>query len=211
MPEILKHDYRIPPQLKLNSYLGEGQRCHAYAGQYEGQPVAVKFYKPDYIAKYRDRYKCPIELFEHDRNLAFYSVDELRPYTVQPIATLCGKDGYSAAFVQEYVEGEVLRDLMMRIGHLPPEILESGRYIVDTAKAAGLHDLDMNDRNIKVQETENGWRPIVYDFNMMPQHMHAPNPLRALALKWGLRDKSKRDYLCLERWAFLGRHGGDDP
>ena len=46
----------------------------------------------------------------------------------------------------------------------------------------------------------------LYDFNLMPQHLHAPNPFVWLALRLGLRRKSHRDYRNLKKWELRGRN-----
>ncbi len=204
-------EIRIPDELKLGKLLGRGARSMGYEAEWQGRRVAIKFYRPRFIHKFRHRYGVDIAQFEFDRNAAFRAVPELSQYTVEPIRVLSERDGYSPAFVQEFVQGRPLIDVIRELGHLPPRILELGRYVIDTANAAGLHDLDMNDSNIMVRQTDNDWISSVYDFNLMPQYLHAPNPLVKLLYRLGIREKSRRDYLCLQRWAFLGEHGGYDP
>lgn len=201
----------VPDELKVGEILGRGARSMGYAGEYNGRKVAIKFYRPKFIDKFRRRYGVDIAQFEFDRNAAFRAVPGLREHTVEPLRVLRQEDGHSPAFVQEFVQGQPLINLIRELGHLPPEILAMGRQIIDTACAAGLHDLDMNDSNIMVQQRDTGWHLLVYDFNLMPQYLHAPNPLVALQYKLGIRKPSGRDYQCLKRWAFLGEHGGYDP
>lgn len=201
----------VPGDLKVAELLGRGARSMGYAGQLNGRKVAIKFYRPKFVDKFRYRYGVDIAQFEFDRNAAFRAVPGLQKHTVAPLRVLSAEDGYSPAFVQEFVPGRPLIDVMRELGHLPSGILELGRRIIDTANAAGLHDLDMNDSNIMVEQTAGEWNIFVYDFNLMPQYLHAPNPLVALLYKLGIRKKSRRDYLCLERWKFLGEHGGYDP
>ncbi len=204
-------EIKVPDELKLGRLLGRGARSMGYEASLDGKKVAVKFYRPKFIDKFRDRYGVDIAQFEFDRNAAFRAVPGLEKFTVEPIRVLEAKDGYSPAFVQEFVQGQPLVELMRGLGHLPPRILELGRQIIDTANAAGLHDLDMNDSNIMVRKKGDDWRLTVYDFNLMPQYLYAPNPIVKLLYKLGIRDKSGRDYQCLKRWAYLGEHGGYDP
>ncbi|MGB1580228.1 MAG: hypothetical protein ACPHER_01825 [Nevskiales bacterium] len=201
----------VPDDIEVGEILGNGARSMGYAGELNGHKVAIKFYRPKFIEKFRRKYGVDIAQFEFDRNAAFRAVPELEQHTVEPLRVLRPEDGYSTAFVQEFVQGQPLVQLMRELGHLPADILDMGRKIIDTACAAGLHDLDMNDSNIMVQKRETGWHLLVYDFNLMPQYLHAPNPIVALQYKLGIRKKSGRDYQCLERWAFLGEHGGYDP
>lgn len=202
---------RVPDELKVGELLGRGARSMGYAGELHGRKVAIKFYRPKFVEKFRRKYNVDIAQFEYDRNAAFRAVEGLAEFTVEPLRVLCDEDGHSPAFVQEFVQGRPLIDVIRELGCLPERILGLGRQIIDTANAAGLHDLDMNDSNIMVREENGDWRLIVYDFNLMPQYLHAPNPIVALLYRLGIRKKSRRDYMCLNRWAFLGRHGGYDP
>lgn len=204
-------DIRVPADIEVGEVLGRGARSMGYAGTLAGRKVAIKFYRPKFVHKFRHKYGVDIAQFEYDRNAAFRAVPGLAQFTVEPLRVLDERDGYSPAFVQAFVPGRPLIEVMRELGHLPDRILELGRQIIDTANAAGLHDLDMNDSNIMVEQFGDDWRLYVYDFNLMPQYLHAPNPIVALLYKLGIRKKSGRDYQCLERWAFLGRHGGYDP
>lgn len=201
----------VPDDLKVGELLGRGARSMGYAGELHGRRVAIKFYRQRFIHKFRDRYGVDIAQFEFDRNAAFRAVPGLETHTVEPLRVLRAEDGHTPAFVQEFVEGTPLVQLIRDLGHLPAEILEMGKQIIDTACAAGLHDLDMNDSNIMVQQRDGKWHLLVYDFNLMPQYLFAPNPIVKLQYKLGIRKRSGRDYQCLKRWAFLGRHGGYDP
>ncbi|MGH8459372.1 MAG: hypothetical protein ACRESV_08475, partial [Nevskiales bacterium] len=58
--------------------------------------------------------------------------------------------------------------------------------------------------NIKLRHTSAGWMPLIYDFNLLPQHLYAPNPFRWLSLRLGLRHPGHRDHASLEGWANLG-------
>ncbi len=202
---------RVPDELQVGEILGRGARSMGYAGTYKNRKVAIKFYRSKFVDKFRRRYGVDIAQFEYDRNAAFRAVPGLREFTVEPLRVLSEEDGYSPAFVQEFVQGRPLIDVIRELGYLPERILERGRQIIETANAAGLHDLDMNDSNIMVRQEDDDWRLIVYDFNLMPQYLHAPNPLVTLLYRLGIRQKSRRDYMCLNRWAFLGEHGGYDP
>ena len=202
---------RVPDDLKVGELLGRGARSMGYAGEFKGHQVAIKFYRQRFIDKFRRRYGVDIAQFEYDRNAAFRAVPGLAEHTVEPLRVLREEDGHTPGFVQEFVTGTPLVQLMRDLGHLPPEILVMGRKIIDAACAAGLHDLDMNDSNMMVQQREAGWHLLVYDFNLMPQYLYAPNPIVKLQYKLGIRKRSGRDYQCLKRWAFLGEHGGYDP
>ena len=107
-------------------------------------------------------------------------------------------DRLEAGMVLSGTEVKALRE-----GRVPPETLEAGRRIVAAASAAGLYDLDISTKNIKVRKTEAGWMPVVYDFNLVPQYLYPPNPLLALAYWTGFRSKSHRDRRAIRNWVTL--------
>lgn len=195
----------LPADIELQRKLGEGQRSVGYEARWRGRRVAVKCYRTEFIAKYRRRYGVDIAQFEFDRNAAFRALPGLAALSPEPLRVLRAADGHTPAFVQDYVEGPDIRELVKQLGYLPFELLQKARYAVDTAKAHGLHDLDLNDSNVRAVRGPDGWRPLIFDFNLMPQHLHAPNPFRKLQFKLGLRDKSFRDYECLDIWVAIAK------
>lgn len=184
--------------------IGEGGRTCTYRARLEGRPVALKVYRAAVMARYRWRFKINLAQFEHDRNLAFWNNPALRPYTVEPLRLLGVTDDYSPAFVQAWAEGERLTDYVARHGIVPAGILAAGYELMRTAHAAGLYDLDLNAGNIKLRESGGRLLPVIYDFNLLPQHRYAPNPFRALSFRLGLRYPGYRDCAALEGWANLG-------
>ena len=195
----------LPADIELVRRLGEGQRSVGYEARWRGRRVAVKCYRPEFVAKYRRRYGVDLAEFEFGRNAAFRALPGLAGLCPEPLRALTAAEGFSTAFVQEYVEGPDIRALIAQLGYLPFELLQKARLAVDTARAHGLHDLDINDSNVRAVQDADGWRPLICDFNLMPQHLHAPNPLRALQFRLGLRDKSFRDYQCLDIWVAIAR------
>ncbi len=195
----------LPSDIELIRQLGEGQRSVGYEGRWRGRRVAIKCYRPQFIAKYRRKYGVDIAQFEFNRNAAFHALPGLSVLSPQPLLVLRAQDGHTPAFVQEFVDGPDVRGLIRRLGYLPFEFLQRARQAVDMARAHGLHDLDINDGNVRAIEDSAGWRPMIFDFNMMPQHLSAPNPLRKLQFALGLRDKSFRDYQCLDIWVAIAK------
>ncbi len=195
---------RVPADIRVLEPLGEGRRSWVYRADFRGRNAVIKVYRPYFIEKYRKRYAVDIARFEFDRNLAFRNLHAMRQHTVQPLMVLNAEEGYTTAFVQEYIEGIPLLDMIAQLGRLPKETLRLGRLIVDTATQAGLHDLDVSAGNIKVVKRNNDWVPVIYDFNMMPQHLYAPNPFMALGFLLGIRSKSHRDYRSLREWQKSG-------
>jgi hypothetical protein len=195
----------LPDSVELGPLAGRGKRSMTFRATWTGNPVALKVYRRPFVEKYRERYGLEIARWEYERNLAFWSVAALRPFSARPYGVLGGADGHSPALIQEFVEGIALKELAAREGRVPPETLEAGRKIVEAASAAGLFDLDIGTRNILVRNTPAGWMPVVHDFNLVPQYLHPPNFLVGLAYRSGLRHKSHRDHRAIRNWARLAR------
>lgn len=185
--------------LTLGPPIGRGRRSVVYAGWWSGEPVVVKQYTPQSVRKYRCRYRVSIAQFEHDRNAAFYAVPDLRPFTAKPIAWTTSSAATGELFVQEQVDGIDLRELLDETGRLPGAVLRSIDRVVHVASGHGLYDIDMSPSNFRMQPDGDGWRPVLFDFNLMPQHLHAPNPFVALLYRTGLRHPAHRDRSMLQR------------
>lgn len=168
------------------------------------QQVALKVYRQAVIKRYAWRFGVHLAQFEYARNEAFWNNPTLRPYTVQPLRLLGVDDDFSAAFVQAWAEGTTLKEHAAKEGPISADLLAMGYQIVQAAHVAGLYDLDLNAGNIKLRKTGERWMPLVYDFNLLPQHLYPPNPFRWLSLRLGLRHPGYRDFAALEGWANLG-------
>ena len=191
---------RLPASIVPGAMIGEGRRSRVFRAAWQGRPVALKIYRRPYVDRYRRRLGLSIARFEHDRNKAFHDIPELRPFVAEPLLVIGEGDGMDDAFVQELLEDAVaLSEVLLRTGHVPPETLDAVRDIIRIASAAGLHDIDLDPDNIRLHETPEGWLPVLFDFNMIPQHVRAPNPFVALLYRTGLRDRSYRDRRWLRR------------
>jgi hypothetical protein len=190
----------LPPHVKPIEIAGEGRRSITYRADAGGEIVALKVYRQEFIVKYQQRYKINIAQFEIDRNQQFCDIESLRPYAARPIEILGIDDGYSLCFLQEYIIGHTLVELADMKHGLPQSVLDAGGYICQAAEAAGMHDLDIFYKNVMVRKRGDTWLPVLHDFNMIPQHMHPPNPFLALAYLTGIRRKSHRDWRCLKGW-----------
>jgi len=196
----------LPNELTIIKPLGEGRRSCVYLANMQGEHVVVKVYKQEYITKYRSQYNVNIGEFEFSRNSTAYQTDDLRQYVAKPYRLLQPAQGYELAFIQEYIDGIWLEDLMQQCHGLPNEVLQAGYRIVELAAKVGLYDLDIPPGNIRLIKDESGrYVPKLYDFNLMPQHICPPNPFMALGFKLGLRSKNHRDYRSLKHWAYLGQ------
>lgn len=188
------------PQLTADDYLCSGYRADVYGVRYQQRDAVAKVYKPRFVEKYQKRYKTDIARFEFERNTAFYEIDALRPYCARPFAYFSSHDQRPAVFIQEHVRGMTLEEFVKQRSYLPRAVVEVGYLIVSVAGRYGLHDLDMHSSNVFVVRDELGWKPMVCDFNMMPRHKAAPNPLMALSFFFKLRKPNYRDYGNLRNW-----------
>lgn len=192
---------QLPADVQIDNLLGEGQRSMVYAATYCGDPVAVKAYRPEMMAKCRRRYGISLAEFEHRRNCELYAIETIRPYVARPIALFGEGDGYSHAVIQQRVEGIRLRALAEQLGYVPTETQAALETLVREAHTAGIYDLDLCPNNIRVRETPAGWQPMLFDFNMIPQYLFARNPVTTLFYKIGLRKPWDRDCRHLEDFA----------
>ncbi|MFK8028501.1 MAG: hypothetical protein AB8C40_10625 [Gammaproteobacteria bacterium] len=200
----------LPTEIKIIKTLGSGRRSQVYLAMYQDQHVAVKVYKQKYIEKYQSQYNVNIGEFEIARNKVAYDTGALTQYVAQPYKLYRPEQGYDLAFVQEYIDGIWLEDLMQQAKGLPAYVLETGYYIVEQAAKVGLYDLDIPPGNIRLRQNNNGeWMPALYDFNLMPQHICPPNPFMAMGFKLGLRSKNHRDYRSLKHWGYLGKQASN--
>ncbi|MDW3095570.1 MAG: hypothetical protein R8G33_07855 [Gammaproteobacteria bacterium] len=196
----------LPNEIEIIQALGSGRRSDVYLAKYYDREVVAKVYKQEYIDKYQSQYKVNIGEFELMRNKAAYEANELTKYVAQPFALFGPQQGYDLVFVQEYVDGIGLEELIEKAKGLPAEVLETGYNIVEQAAKIGLYDLDIPPGNIRLKKNAAGeWMPKLYDFNLMPQHMCPPNPFMALGFKLGLRSKNHRDYRSLKQWDYLSK------
>jgi hypothetical protein len=194
---------RVPPGVELLDFVGAGKRSMTFRARLNREVVALKVYRKRFIDKYRDRYGLNIARYEFERNSAFYAVNALRPYSARPLAVFDDPAVSSLCFGQEFLDLPSLKEAALAEGRVPPEVLEAGRAIVAAASEAGLYDLDISTKNIKVRRSDAGWMPVVYDFNLVPQYRYPPNPLIALAYWCGLRHKAHRDHRAVRNWATL--------
>lgn len=196
----------LPNDVSIIEPLGSGRRSQVYLAEYLGKKVALKVYRQAYIDKYRSQYKVNIGEFEFSRNRLAYQTPGLKQYVAKPYDLLTPEQGYELAYIQEYIDGVWLEDLIKQYRGLPDGVMQAGYNIVKYAAQAGLYDLDIPPGNIRlVREQGQVWVPKLYDFNLMPQHLCPPNPFMALGYKLGLRSKNHRDFRSLKYWEYLAK------
>ena len=194
----------LPEEIQIREFLGRGRRSFSYRGEYEGKDVVIKIYRKEFVEKYQRKCSIDIAKFEFERNATLYNIDEISPYIARPYKVFTRHSGFTHSFVQEYIDGISLKQLIVQSGCLPQEVLNAGYKIVRSAEARGIHDMDIFAENVFAVRSEGSWAPKLYDFNMLPQHLSPPNLFIALGIRLGLRRKSWRDYRNLRNWQRTG-------
>lgn len=201
----IQESLSFPPEIQIKGYLGKGARSHVFEAILDEDIVIVKTYRKEVAQKYRDKYDIDIAEFEFGRNKSLYDLNEITKYIARPYRVYPASSEYTHCMIQEYISGRTLKDLIIELGHLPREVLDAGYHIVRKAEANGVHDLDISSKNVMIVEEGGELIPKLYDFNLMPQCKHAPNPFIWLAIKLGLRARSYRDYRNLKKWEKRGQ------
>ena len=183
----------LPHDLTRLPLLGEGFRCRVHQAVYLGRRTAVKVYRPAVVSRHRKRYGISIAEFEHGRNLAFYHHPELRRYVARPIAYRTSAHGLAEAFVQELLVEPTVGEYHRQHQALPDGFFDELAHVCRLSRAAGLSDLDLTPRNVRVGSRERNHRPILFDFNMIPRHERRTNPLAYLLYRLKILRSDRRD------------------
>lgn len=192
---------RLPPpwnrgflaQAQVLQTLGEGKRSTVFGARWQGREVAIKLYQREAAAKHSQRHPLPVARFEFLRNRALCAAPGLEMHIARPIAYLC--DGDTQVFVQERVQGELFETYRLKADPaVLKQLVASLRQIVAGAHAAGVYDLDLHPNNVLVVSHLQGPPQLkLYDFNKIPFHEYAPNPIARLQIALGLVGPASRD------------------
>ena len=202
----LQQSLSMPADIQITGYLGTGARAHVFRAKLGQDSVIAKVYRETAAQKYRHKYGTDIAEFEYLRNQSLFALTPIRKHVARPYRVYPDASEYTHCIIQEYVSGRTLKDLVIELGHLPREVLDAGYRVVQQAEAHGVHDLDISSKNVRIIEQDGELVLKLYDFNLMPQYLHAPNPFLWLALKLGLRSRSHRDYRNLRKWEQRGQN-----
>ncbi len=202
----LQQSLSMPADIQVTGYLGTGARAHVFQATLGEDRVIAKVYQEQAAKKYRHKYGTDIAEFEYQRNQALYALAPIRKHVARPYRVYRESSEYTHCMIQEYISGRTLKDLINELGHLPKEVLAAGYRVVRQAETHGVHDLDISSKNVMIVEQDGELVLKLYDFNLMPQFQHAPNPFLWMALRLGLRGRSHRDYRNLRKWEQRGQN-----
>jgi hypothetical protein len=176
---------RLPPNLEPIEVAGTGSHSIIFRANYRGDILAMKVYRPESIERYRKKYDVNIGVYEMSRNRAFRKIPDLLPFTAKPISVM-GHDGRcSLIFLQEFVDGVLLTELVDRMGTVPESVLEAGETIVRAAELNEQYELDLHYENVMVRKHSGIWQPVLHDFNHMVKKEEASGSLLGKVFKSG--------------------------
>lgn len=179
--------------LQVVGRLGEGGRSTVLHVVWQGRPAALKIYKTTALERHARKHPLPLAEFEFRQNRAFWEAPGLATYVAEPLAFVVTEQ--LQAFLQERLVGQLYYFYYLEhAGRLDPELFSKIGRLVELAHAAGLYDVDLHAMNVMVVGDESGvcW-PKLFDFNLIPFHVRAPNKFVALLLRTGLLGLHSRD------------------
>ena len=187
--------------------LGEGARARVFAARRRGRDVVLKVYKPGAIERHARRHPKPLATFEQERNARFHGAPGLAPFVAEPLGHVVTDRGQ--VFLQERVDGPLYSEVWEAGGKAATAgLFEQIERIVARAHAAGLFEIDVHPKNVRVVEGERGeLRPVLFDFNTVPIHARRRNPVGFLQ-RTGLLSRRWRDRRHLRR--FHGPLAGEE-
>lgn len=187
-------------EVEIVGRIGEGKRSTVYRARWRGRDAVLKVYKARAVVRHGEKHPQNLAAFEYNRNLAFFRAPGMERYVAEPLGYLATPG--VAAFLQEMLDGELYYFYYRkRGGAVSPGLYPCIERLIGLCHAAGLYDADVHAMNVMVVEDEQGEPiPKLFDFNLIPFHVRAPNPFVALALKTGLMSRKARDLKRLRRF-----------
>lgn len=179
--------------LQVAGRLGEGGRSTVWQVLWRGRTAALKVYKTTAVERHARKHPLPLAEFEYHQNRAFWEAPGLATFVAEPLDFVANEQ--IQAFLQERLVGQLYYFYYLEhLGHLDSELFPKIERLVELAHAAGLYDVDLHAMNVMVLRDERGvcW-PKLFDFNLIPFHVRAPNKLVALLLRTGLLGLHSRD------------------
>lgn len=191
-------------EVQILEKLGEGGRSIVYGGEWHGQPVALKVYKPEGIRNHAKRHSLNIAEFEFQRNKTIYELPGLCGYIAKPLHYWANAD--LCAMAQERLVGPLYYFYYLKNkGKIPPGFRQHLRTILDMAHEAAFYDVDIHAFNVIVDESSGEPIPKLFDFNLIPFHERPGLSMSKLLFKLGLTSKASRDERLLRNFDKIAR------
>lgn len=190
--------------VRIVGRLGEGGRSTVYLARWRDREVALKVYKASAIERHARKHAENLAKFEYSRNRAFHEAPGLARYVARPLGYIA-TEGVSA-FLQEKLNGELYYFYYRaRNGDMPAGLFAHVERMVHLYHKAGLYDVDLHAMNVMVVEDDGEPIPKLFDFNLIPFHIHPPNKFVGLMLRTGLIDLQARDLRKLRNFHDFSR------
>jgi hypothetical protein len=191
-------------EVRIREKLGEGGRSIVYGGEWRGQQVALKVYKPKGIRNHAKRHALNIAQFEFQRNKTIYELPGLSAYVARPLHFWAKPE--VCAMAQERLIGPLYYFYYLENnGNISPDFKQHLRTIVDLAHNAGFYDVDIHAFNVIVDESSGEPLPKLFDFNLIPFHERPGLSMSKFLLKLGLTNKASRDERLLRNFDKIAR------
>lgn len=191
-------------EVRIREKLGEGGRSIVYGGEWRGQQVALKVYKPERIITHTRRHALNIAEFEFQRNKTIYEIPGLSDYIAKPLYYWANPD--VCAMAQERLFGPLYYFYYLdNKSQVAPAFKQHLRIIIDLAHNASFYDVDIHAFNVIVDESRGEPIPKLFDFNLIPFHERPGLSMSKLLLKLGLTDKTSRDERLLRNFDKIAR------
>jgi tRNA A-37 threonylcarbamoyl transferase component Bud32 len=178
--------------VRILDRLGEGGRSTVYRAQWNGREVALKIYKSLALERHARKHQENLAKYEYARNRAFYEAPGMARYVAEPLGYLA--TDHVSAFLQEKLDGDLYYFYFReRNGDMPKGLFRHVEKMVALYHKAGLYDVDLHSMNVMVVKDNGEPIPKLFDFNLIPFHIHPPNKVVGLLLKTGLINLRARD------------------
>ena len=191
-------------EVYIHEKLGEGGRSIVYGGEWLGQQVALKAYKPAGIKNHARQDPVNIAEFEFQRNKTIYELPGISRYIAKPLYYWANPE--VCALVQERLTSPLYYFYYIKHGsNIVPTFKHHLQTIIDVAHDAGQYDIDLHAFNVIVDESSGEPIPKLFDFNLIPFHERRGISMSKLLLQLGLTNRASRDKRMLKNFDKVAR------